>query len=241
MSELILLDIFSYSCMNCLRSLNYINKIYSKYKKYGLKTIIIHPPEWEFEKNINNIIQAFKKYNIRIPVIIDKNKRFIKKLKVNFWPTQILVSDGKILYKHIGEGNYKELENIIKKKLKIKLKSIFDKEPKYSKLPTLYFGRKKGKILRLDGWVQKQEYIKSLKNNSSLTILTKGNLINFVAESLDNKPAKIKIKLNNKKIKTISIDKPQLYKMIGLKKTNRQSRLTLITDKNLAVYSFSFQ
>ena len=55
MTELILLDIFSYSCMNCLRSLELIKKIDKKYKEFGLKTIIVHSPEWEFEKDSKNI------------------------------------------------------------------------------------------------------------------------------------------------------------------------------------------
>ena len=132
--ELFLFDIFSYSCMNCLRSLDYIKKIDDKYRKYGLKTILIHPPEWNFEKDGSNIIRAAEKYRIKMPIIIDKNKKIIKKLKINFWPTQILIKDRKMLYKHIGEGNYKALEDNIIRTLKIKTKSAFNKEPKYPKL-----------------------------------------------------------------------------------------------------------
>ena len=84
--------------MNCLRSLEFIRRIDDKYKKSGLRTIIVHPPEWDFEKNNKNIIDAMKKYRIDLPIIIDKNKRILKKLKINFWPTQILIKNGKILY-----------------------------------------------------------------------------------------------------------------------------------------------
>ena len=58
--------------MNCLRSLDFIKKIGNKYKKYGLKTILIHAPEWEFEKDHNNILRALKRYKIKFPIIIDK-------------------------------------------------------------------------------------------------------------------------------------------------------------------------
>ena len=71
--KLLLFDIFSYSCMHCLRSLDYIKKINNKYKKYGLKTILIHPPEWEFEKNSDNILHSIKKQKIKFPIIIDKD------------------------------------------------------------------------------------------------------------------------------------------------------------------------
>ena len=83
MSKLILLDIFSYSCMNCLRSLEFIKKIDKKYGNFGLETILIHPPEWSFEKNSNNIINAMKKYRISLPMVIDKNKKILKKLTID--------------------------------------------------------------------------------------------------------------------------------------------------------------
>ena len=187
-SKLILLEIFSYSCMNCLRSLEFIKKIDKKYRKFGLGTIIIHPPEWEFEKESNNIAYALKKHNIRFPVIIDKNKKIIKRYGIDFWPTQILIMGGKILYKHVGEGNYKALEKKIIRFLQIKAKEIFNKEPVYSKFPTLYAGKRKhGKIADFkkslkfgivykDGtWLQKEEFIQSVGNNNSLIIMNESD------------------------------------------------------------------
>ena len=88
-----------------------IKKIDKKYKKYGLETILIHPPEWEFEKNSETILHALKKRSITFPVVVDKHKKIIKKLGIDFWPTQIVMDDGKILYRHVGEGDYKKLEN----------------------------------------------------------------------------------------------------------------------------------
>ncbi|MBI2656789.1 hypothetical protein HYX03_03550 [Candidatus Woesearchaeota archaeon] len=235
--------------------MGFIKKLDKKYKKFGLKTLIVHPPEWGFEKNSKNIIYALKKLNIRFPIIIDKNRRIIKKLKINFWPAQILMRDKKILYKHVEEGNYKKLENKILGLLKIKSNRIFKDEPNYSKFPTVYCGKRKlGKIKKSDktlkfgiiyadnNWAQQQEYIKALKNSSSLAILTKGGITNFVAESLNNKPIYVKIGLNNKNIKTLSINKPRLYSIIKPKiSSNEQNKLAIITDKNLAIYSFSFQ
>ena len=239
--------------MNCLRSLNYIKKIDNKYRKHGLGTILIHPPEWEFEKQSKNIFNAVKKYKIKIPIIIDKERKIIKKLKVNFWPTQMLVRDEKILYRHVGEGSYKVLENNIIRLLKVKLNGIFEQEPRYSKFPTVYCGKDKrgeikelnkdlkfGVIYKNNNWVQEREYIRSLKNNSSLLILTKGNIINFVAESLNKKLIKVGIKLDDKNIRTTYVNKPQLYNIIKLKNSKPQ-KLSLITSKNIAIYSFSFQ
>jgi len=241
--KLVLFDIFSYSCMNCLRSLEFIKKINHKYRKYGLKTIIIHTPEWEFEKK--NISNALKRLKTKIPIKVDK--KIIKKLKVNFWPAQILVKNDKILYKHIGEGSYKKLEYKIIKTLKLKIKPIFEKEPKYSKFPTLYAGKKKkGNISKLKNkltfgtiytegkWIQTKEYMQN-SSKGSLTILTKGKIISFVARSL--KPIKIKVYLNNKFIKNMTINKPKLYEIIKL----NNNKLTLKTKNKIKIYSFSFQ
>ena len=228
-------------------------KIDKKYKKYGLKTVIVHPPEWEFEKSSKNILYAIKKYKIKTPIIVDRNKKIIKKLKINFWPAQILLKNKKVLYKHAGEGNYKELENLIFKNLELKAKKIFDKEPKYSRFPTIYAGkRKKGSIKKAGNklkigiiykngkWAQEDEFVKSIGSNNSLTILAKGRLVRFVAKSLTKKPIKVFIALNNKYVKKINIKKPQLYSILALKK-NEPQKLTLTSAKNLAVYSFSFQ
>ena len=226
--------------MNCLRSLAFIKKINKKYKGYGLDTLLVHPPEWEFEKNSNNIISAFKKYKIKIPAIIDKKKRIIKSLKINFWPTQILIKNGKIIYQHIGEGNYKNLEETVIQNLNIKTKRLFQKEPKYSKFPTLYCGKRKGKPIKLVGCIQKNEYLKSVKDNAEMTIETKGKIINFVAESLNKKSIELSIKLNCKSHKKIEITGPRLYNLVKTR-GNNQKKLTIMTPKNLAIYSFSFQ
>jgi len=244
--KLHLLDIFSYSCMNCLRSMKYMEKLDNKYKRYGLKTVLIHPPEWEFEKRKNNIVRFKKDCKISFPIIIDKNKKIIKKLKVNFWPTQILIKGNEVLYKHIGEGNYKELENKITKSLKIKTNKIFGKEPKYTKHPMIYAGKnKKGKIgkirnrikfgiIYVDG-IHKQNK-EFLKIKGSLAIMTKGRKINFVAKSISNKP--IKVKVNNKK--SITISNPGLYSILE-SKSSKPRKLTLETKNNLEIYSFSFE
>ena len=253
--KLTLFDVFSYSCMNCLRSLEFIKKVDNKYKKSGLKTIIIHPPEWEFEKNKKNIRLASRKYNINFPIKIDRNCKIIKNFNINFWPSQILAKGRKVIYRHIGEGNYKKLENSIIKNLHIKSKKLFNNEPVYKKFPTVYCGkRKRGKIKESndenklkfgivylgENWVQKDEYLQSLKSNSPMAITTKGKIVNFVAKSENNKVIKVNVKLNNKLMKNLSIKNPKLYQIVKLK-NNKQRKLTLIADKDIAIYSFSFQ
>lgn len=257
--KLILLDIFSYSCMNCLRSLKYIKQLDNKYKKYGLKTIIMHVPEWKFERNANNVNIAINKLKIRFSKIIDKNKKLIKKLKIDFWPSQVLLKDKRIIYKHIGEGSYKKLESKIIKALNVKTKPIFIQEPSYKKYPTVYCGKKKnGKIEELNNktknreirfgiiykqgnWIQNNECLKHHGNNGIIRILKKGDIVNFVASSLSKKPIKAIIEMNNKPVKVIKINEPRLYNILELKNKTNEKILEIGTNGKLAIYSFSFE
>lgn len=238
--------------MNCIRSLEFIEKISRKYGKFGLKTVLVHPPEWEFERYKKNILPALKMHGIRFPVIIDKNKKIIKKLGINFWPTQILIRDGKIVYKHAGEGSYKKLEGSIARFLKIRPKKLFAEEPKHSKYPAVYCGRRKnGKIRKLSKilkfgivyalgkFSQKSEFLQ-LPKNSAITILTRGKVINFVAGSFGSKPARAGIIMNDRIIGTVSIKNPGLYKLVESGK-NRQNKLTIAPRSGMKIYSFFFQ
>ena len=249
--NLVLLDIFSYSCMNCLRSLDYIRKIDERYNGYGLKTILVHTPEWEFEKDKRNVAFALKKYNVPFPVVMGKDRELIRKLKIDFWPTQLLVHNNKIVYRHIGEGNYKLLESKIRQILKASPKKVFIKEPLYSRFPAVYLGRKKkGKIItdrnklrfgliHSEGkWVQNEEYIRHVGRGGSLGIITKGSMIYAVARA--RKAANVQVIVDNKKKREIKVSKPGLY-FIARLKGNNQHCLKLITNGKLEVYSFAFE
>lgn len=254
MKELILVDVFSYSCMNCLRSLEHIKKLDKQYSKRGLRTVIVHPPEWEFEKDIGNVEDASKRHKIFFPVLIDKDKKIIKRFGVNFWPAQLLIKSSEIIYKHVGEGEYYKLENKVRSSLGLRSKRLFNNNPKFSKFPTLYAGKRKGGIIKKTNkikifgdiyikgkWLQKKEYLESLEDNCSLYILTKGKIVNMVAESLGKKPSKVKARLNNKSIKELFVDRPRLYRILKRRVPLKYETMALDFGKKTAVYSFSFE
>ena len=243
--------------MNCLRSAEYIKKIDKAYKEYGLETILLHPPEWDFEKVEQNVCENLKENDISFPFLLDTDWKIIGKFGLDFWPTQILVAEGKVIYKHIGEGDYKELEDAIIKALNLKqVKRLFSKEPEYSKHPTVYCGtRKKGVIrpvkAKMNGlrfgvlytnasWNQESEYLQSMEENCELTLMTKGSIVNFVAESLTKEPVRVILKIKNKIVGNILVNGPKLYRLLELE-TDKQEILTLTVEKGLAIYAFSFQ
>ena len=118
-NKVILYDFWTYSCINCIRTLPHINAWDDKYSDDGLLIIGIHAPEFEFEKDINNVRAAVDKYGIKYPVIQDNDKETWKNFENRYWPRKYIADhEGFIRYDHIGEGAYKETEKVIQDLLK---------------------------------------------------------------------------------------------------------------------------
>ncbi|MFB5601071.1 MAG: redoxin domain-containing protein [Nitrososphaeraceae archaeon] len=112
--KVILLDFWTYSCINCIRTIPHLNEWYDKYSDKGLAIIGIHTPEFEFEKNTENVESAVQKFGIKYPILQDNDKGTWKKYENNYWPRKYLIDDeGYIRYDHIGEGAYNETEKVI--------------------------------------------------------------------------------------------------------------------------------
>jgi thiol-disulfide isomerase/thioredoxin len=112
--KVVLYDIWTYSCINCQRTLPYIVAWNDKYADKGLLIIGIHSPEFEFEKDYNNVKTAVEKFGIKYPVILDNDHKTWNAFKNNYWPRKYIAdSEGYIRYDHIGEGGYAETEKII--------------------------------------------------------------------------------------------------------------------------------
>jgi thiol-disulfide isomerase/thioredoxin len=113
--KVVLIDFWTYSCINCQRTLPYLNKWYEKYKNEGLEIIGIHTPEFEFEKKYDNVKKATEKFGIKFPVVLDNDFSTWRAYQNNYWPRKYLIDiDGYIIYDHIGEGAYEETEQKIK-------------------------------------------------------------------------------------------------------------------------------
>jgi cytochrome c biogenesis protein CcdA/thiol-disulfide isomerase/thioredoxin len=116
--KVVLLDIWTYSCINCQRTLPYINDWYAKYKDQGFVVVGLHTPEFAFEKVQSNVEKAVAKFGIEYPVVMDNDYSTWRALGNQFWPRKYLIdADGFIVYDHIGEGAYDETETAIQKAL----------------------------------------------------------------------------------------------------------------------------
>ena len=117
--KVVLIDFWTYSCINCQRTQPYLNKWYDKYKDDGLVIIGAHAPEFAFEKVPANVRQAVKEANIKYPVALDNDFATWQAYKNQFWPAKYLIDkDGQVRYTHFGEGMYDETEGAIQTLLK---------------------------------------------------------------------------------------------------------------------------
>ena len=153
--KVVLYDIWTYSCINCIRTLPYITTWDEKYGDEGLMIVGIHTPEFEFEKNKDNVLAAVEKFGINYPVVLDNEKEIWNEFQNKYWPRKYIADhDGYIRYDHIGEGAYKETEKVIQQLLQERSESLniktktFElttlKEFEHStfRTPELYFGYK---------------------------------------------------------------------------------------------------
>lgn len=117
--DVILIDFWTYSCVNCQRVIPYLNAWYSTYKGDGFVIIGVHTPEFDFEKDINNVQTAVQKFNIKYPVVLDSNYGTWNAYGNLYWPREYLIDiDGFIRDNHIGEGGYDDTETMIQQLLK---------------------------------------------------------------------------------------------------------------------------
>ena len=113
--KVVLVDFWTYSCINCLRTLPYITRWDEQYRDKGLVVIGVHAPEFEFEKSRTNIAAALAKFGIRYPVALDNKLDTWTAFKNRYWPAHYLIDrQGRVVYTHFGEGHYTETENNIR-------------------------------------------------------------------------------------------------------------------------------
>jgi glutathione peroxidase-family protein len=124
--QVILLNVMTYSCSNCQATFPYVNTWYEMYKDEGLIVIGLHTPEFAFEKDKQNVIDAMKKYGITYPIVMDNEYSTWNALGNRFWPRKYLIDiHGDVVFDHIGEGAYEETEVKIKELL-LERKEILD-------------------------------------------------------------------------------------------------------------------
>lgn len=199
--KVVLIDFWTYSCINCQRTTPYLNAWYGKYKDKGLVIIGIHTPEFEFEKDYNNVKTAVEKFDIQFPVVLDNDYSTWTAYKNRYWPRKYLIDiDGYVVYDHIGEGAYEETERKIQDALTERMavlgesgtinQSLTKEIPTQggARSPETYFGsarepREKSFLLPSDGWNITPEFAQNTSFDASIVYRYTATDVFFVAAS----------------------------------------------------------
>ncbi|MDX2083104.1 MAG: thioredoxin family protein [Rickettsiales bacterium] len=222
--KVVLIDFWTYSCINCLRTLPHIKELHEKYGDKGLVIIGIHAPEFEFEKNPQNVENAVKRFGIKYLVALDNSLSTWKNFDNHYWPAHYLINQqGKVVYEHFGEGKYDVMENNIAALLALDNMTI-KKDKNNSKIfakkftPETYLGLERGsnnfnkseknltfpKTLPVDGWALEgdwkldRQFIEAKKSGASLRLNFISKKVFLVMASASKKEVSAKISVNGK-------------------------------------------
>jgi cytochrome c biogenesis protein CcdA/thiol-disulfide isomerase/thioredoxin len=116
--KVVLVDFWTFGCINCRNALPYVREWHRKYKDQGLVVVGVHAPEFAYEKNINNVRRALKDLGIEFPVAVDNNFAIWRAFDNNYWPAHYFIdAQGRVRFHHFGEGAYEKSEQVIQQLL----------------------------------------------------------------------------------------------------------------------------
>ncbi len=268
--KVVLIDFWTYSCVNCVRTLPYITKWDQTYRDKGLVIIGIHAPEFEFEKDTKNVENALTAHGIKYPVALDNRLDTWTSFKNKYWPAHYLIDkSGNVVYTHFGEGNYAETENNIRHLLGLKGDAKTAEEVSsfnYNQTPETYLGYSRAENFAspensakakkftlpeflptnhwaLEGkWDVEEERIVSKESGAKLRLNFTAKKVFLVLGSSGTKPVKARLKLNGKTLKKseIIISQHALYELVS--QENAENGLLEITASapGLEAYAFTF-
>lgn len=223
--KVVLIDFWTYSCINCIRSVPFISELQKKYADRGLVIISVHSPEFDFERDEKNIAAAIKKFDIKYPVAVDNDRKTWDNFSNLYWPAHYLIDQqGNVVFTHFGEGETEVLENNIRALLGIS--GVVQKTKKElwfgfaRQTPETYLGFDRAdrnanedqkkfyfpKELPLHyfalggSWKVTWQYVESSSNSSTLRLHFQAKKVFLVMESADGKPVNVELLLNDRPI-----------------------------------------
>jgi thiol-disulfide isomerase/thioredoxin len=206
--KVVLVDFWTYSCINCLRTLPYVTGWYSKYKDAGLVVVGVHTPEFSFEQVPANVEAAVVRLGITYPVAQDNGYKTWNAYGNRYWPAEYLIDqNGNIVYESFGEGDYVKTENAIRSLLKMGQVSG-SAAPDLSGIgsPEMYFGTARQKNLAPAQDVSTTPAAYTLPVRLDLNEFALGGTWHFSADSatLDAAPGAVELHFHSAKLYVVA-------------------------------------
>lgn len=266
-NKVVLIDFWTYTCINCIRTLPYLKSWHEKYNSQGLVIVGVHSPEFEFEKDPENLAKAISDFQITYPVVQDNNFSTWRAYNNSYWPAKYLIDgNGNLRYYHFGEGDYNKTEMAIQALLTELGASpsgeINNTEYKnFAQTPEIYLGFGRGDI----GYQTKKEIYQTQtasKNIGKNQVGYNGNwlfseefaqsdnfselLLNFSAKDafLVMQPvdqiAEVEIYIDEVFVNKIKVDKNRLYEILKLPEPGRHMLKLKFPKNRVKLFAFTF-
>jgi cytochrome c biogenesis protein CcdA/thiol-disulfide isomerase/thioredoxin len=260
--KVVLIDFWTYSCINCLRTLPYLEGWYAKYKDAGLVVIGVHTPEFAFEKDPNNVADAAKRLGVDYPIALDNDYKTWLAYRNNYWPAHYLIDkEGNIRMEHFGEGGYPETENGIRQLLglaPIEMEEI--EKPSRPISPETYLGAARGHSYTIPlkvgeassyaytaplgddevglrgSWQVDQESIEARGDDCYLDLNFLAKQVYLVLSGSSKKP--LEIYLDGNRAGEFYMDGDRKYDIVNT--TYKRHQLSLKIPSGVKAYAFTF-
>lgn len=251
--KVVLVDFWTYTCINCIRTLPYITDWYSKYKDKGLVIIGVHAPEFEFEKVESNVTKAMKDFIIEYPVVQDNEFAIWKSYRNQYWPAHYLIdAKGHVRATHFGEGAYAETERQIQELLKEAGEEVSVPVSKESPAPLLSFGarispetylgsarKQSNDGVTLSGaWKTEAESITALGVQNTLSLRFRAGKVYLVMSGKSETP--VKVSVDGVDQPGFVVDRDQKYDIYDSKSGVGEHELKLVIPVGISAYAFTF-
>ncbi|MGH7203608.1 MAG: cytochrome c biogenesis protein DipZ [Candidatus Levyibacteriota bacterium] len=180
--KVVLIDFWTYTCINCIRTLPHVTSWYDKYHDQGFVVIGVHTPEFDFEHQTSNVENAIKQYNIHYPVAQDNDYATWNAYSNQYWPAEYLIdAQGNIRRTHFGEGEYDQMEEAIQtllkqdgKKVTSKIDTMPDQTPETNISPETYLGSSRMQYYYPSSTVEDGTHTFSLADNPDVNTFSLG-------------------------------------------------------------------
>jgi cytochrome c biogenesis protein CcdA/thiol-disulfide isomerase/thioredoxin len=265
--KVVLVDFWTYSCINCLRTLPYLENWYTRYHAKGLVIVGVHTPEFAFEHDLGNVRAAVHRLGVRYPVALDGDYGTWDAYSNQYWPAEYLIDqNGDVRHAHFGEGDYEQTEHMIREllraggdsRLPVAGKDV-DRTPRGIRTPETYLGFARLDRFDSDRLVVQRPYDFRLPQSLPRDHWAYGGTWTVGSEraisgadarlQLNYYARKVHIVLGGKGVVTVTVDGkrradvqvdgPRLYTVVSQRDVGA-GKLELHFTPGIAAYSFTF-
>ncbi len=241
--KVVLVDFWTYTCINCIRTLPYMKMWDKKYRDHGLVIIGVHTPEFEFEKQPANVARAVKDFGLTYPVMQDNDYATWNAYHNQYWPAKYLIdNNGNIVFTHFGEGDYDRVETEIQKALGIKMDIANPSYTVDTQTPETYVGAMRkvpGSFDTTGTWDIQPEYAQSPKGGT-LTLPFVAKNVYLVMKTSNNKSGHLKVFIDGKLNQTLTVFENKLYNLVSLNLAGPHTLKLEFLDENIQLFAFTF-